>query len=152
MFERKNLTVVTPGNSTPASRRYGPCLQLNIPARGELIDAEQVRLHAVAPVVQCVPTRELTAYQRRFTVIGARLVELIEIHSARLTTDIVDDLMTSERTRGFRAVRRPELEQRFAQLLHDLGNWIGDPRSDKTRVEFGTGDGGASTRVFRSAS
>ena len=69
-------------------------------------------------------------------MIAARLVELIEIHSSRLTADIVDDLITNERTRGFRAVRRPELEQRFAQLLHHLGNWIGDPRSDKTRAEF----------------
>jgi hypothetical protein len=69
-------------------------------------------------------------------VIGAKLVELVEIHSPRLTTDIVDDLLVNERTRGFRAVRRSELEQRVFQLLHHLGNWIGDPRSDKTRDEF----------------
>ncbi len=74
--------------------------------------------------------------ERRFTVIGAKLVELIEIHSARLTTDIVDDLMTNGRTFSFRTVRRPELEQRFAQLLHHLGNWIGDPQSDRTHAEF----------------
>jgi hypothetical protein len=69
-------------------------------------------------------------------VIAARLVELIEIHSQRITTDIVEDLLINERTRGFRAVRRPDLEQRVFQLLHHLGNWIGDPRSDKTRAEF----------------
>ena len=69
-------------------------------------------------------------------MIGAKLVELVEIHSPRLTTDIVDDLLVNERTRGFRAVRRSELEQRVFQLLHHLGNWIGDPRSDKTRDEF----------------
>ena len=69
-------------------------------------------------------------------MIAAKLVELIEIHSSRLTTDVVEDLLINERTRGFRAVRRPELEQRIFQLLHHLGNWIGDPRSDKTRAEF----------------
>ena len=69
-------------------------------------------------------------------MIGAKLVELVEIHSPRLTTDIVDDLLVNERTCGFRAVRRSELEQRVFQLLHHLGNWIGDPRSDKTRDEF----------------
>ena len=69
-------------------------------------------------------------------MIAAKLVELIEIHSPRLTADIVDDLLVNERTRGFRAVRRSELEPRVFQLLHHLGNWIGDPRSDKTRDEF----------------
>jgi hypothetical protein len=69
-------------------------------------------------------------------VIAAKLVELIEIHSSRLTTDIVDDLFRDERTSGFRTVRRHDLEQRVYQLLHHLGNWIGDPRSEKTRTEF----------------
>jgi len=69
-------------------------------------------------------------------VISAKLVELIEIHSSRLTTDIAQDLFTNERTRGFRAVRPQDLEQRIFQLLNHLGNWIGDPRSDKTRKEF----------------
>jgi hypothetical protein len=69
-------------------------------------------------------------------VIAAKVVELIEIHSPRLTADIVDDLSRNERTRGFRAVRRSELEQRVFQLLHHLGNWIGDPHSEKTRAEF----------------
>ncbi len=69
-------------------------------------------------------------------MIAAKLVELIEIHSSRLTTDIVDDLLINERTRGFHAVQRIDLEQRVFQLLHHLGNWIGDPQSDKTRAEF----------------
>ena len=69
-------------------------------------------------------------------MIAAKLVELIEIHAPRITTDIVEDLLINERTRGFRAVRRSDLEQRVFQLLHHLGNWIGDPRSDKTRAEF----------------
>jgi hypothetical protein len=69
-------------------------------------------------------------------MISAKLVELIEIHATRLTTDIAEDLFTNERTRGFRAVRPQDLEQRLFQLLHHLGNWIGDPRSERTREEF----------------
>lgn len=69
-------------------------------------------------------------------MIAARLVELIELHSTRLTSDIVEDLSTNERTRGFRVVRPQDLEQRVFQLLHHLGNWIGEPRSEKTRAEF----------------
>jgi hypothetical protein len=69
-------------------------------------------------------------------MIGAKLVELIEIHSQRLTTDVVEDLLSNPRTRGFRAVLRIDLEPRVSELLHHLGNWLGDPRSDKTRAEF----------------
>lgn len=69
-------------------------------------------------------------------MIGAKLVELIEIHSPRLTTDIVADLCINERTSSFHAVHRPDLEQRVFQLLHHLGDWIGDPRSDRMRAEF----------------
>jgi len=69
-------------------------------------------------------------------VIGAKLIELIEIHSPRLTADVVDDLLTNPRTRGFRTVQRSDLEPRVSELLHHLGNWIGDPQSDRTRAEF----------------
>jgi len=71
-----------------------------------------------------------------FIVIAAKLVALIEIHSSRLTADIVKDLFTNERTPGFRAVRPQDLEHRIVQLLNRLGNWIGEPRSEKTRTEF----------------
>jgi hypothetical protein len=69
-------------------------------------------------------------------MIGAKLIELIEIHSSRLTADIAEDLLSNERTLGFSAVRRADLESRVFRLLHHLGNWIGDPRPDKTRAEF----------------
>jgi len=69
-------------------------------------------------------------------VIAAKLVELIEIHAPRLTSDVARDLMTNERTRGFRVVPLPDLEQRIFQILNHLGNWIGDPRSEKVQTEF----------------
>ena len=49
-------------------------------------------------------------------MIAAKLVELIEIH-AQFTSDVVRDLLTNERTRGFRAVRPQELEQRIFQIV-----------------------------------
>jgi hypothetical protein len=69
-------------------------------------------------------------------MIAAKLIELIEIHANRLATDVASELVTNERTRGFRGVPREDLEQRMFQILHYLGNWIGDPRSDRVRNEF----------------
>jgi len=69
-------------------------------------------------------------------VIGAKLVELIQVHAPRLTSDIARDLTTNQRTPGFRRVRPQDLEQRIFQLLHHLGNWIGNPHSEKVQIEF----------------
>jgi hypothetical protein len=69
-------------------------------------------------------------------VIAAKLVELIEIHADRVTTDVTHDLITNPRTRGFRVVPAQDLEQRIFRLLHHLGDWIGDPRSDRVQAEF----------------
>jgi hypothetical protein len=69
-------------------------------------------------------------------MIAAKLVELIEIHASQLTGDVTRELVTSERTRGFRAVRPQDLEERIFQIVHHLGNWIGHPRSESVQVEF----------------
>ena len=69
-------------------------------------------------------------------MIAAKLIELIEIHANRLTTDVTQDLATNARTRGFQAVPREDLEQRVYQLFHHLGNWIGDPKSVVVEAEF----------------
>src|SRR5262245_55306257 len=69
-------------------------------------------------------------------MIAAKLVELIEIHATRLTSDVMGDLVTNERTRGFRAVDPQELEQRIFQIVHHLGDWIGDPKSVIVQAEF----------------
>jgi len=69
-------------------------------------------------------------------MIAAKLVELIEVHAPYLTGDITSDLVTNERTRGFRAVPPLDLEQRLFEILNHLGDWIGDPRSKKVQAEF----------------
>jgi len=69
-------------------------------------------------------------------MIAAKLIELIEIHAPRLTSDVVHDLVTNEKTSRFRAVRPQDLEQRIFEIFHHLGNWLGDPRSQNVRKEF----------------
>ena len=69
-------------------------------------------------------------------MISAKLIELIEIHATRLTKDVARDMSTNDRTLGFRAVPEEDLEQRIFQILHHLGNWIGDPKSERVQAEF----------------
>jgi len=69
-------------------------------------------------------------------MISAKLIELIEIHANQLTADVTRDLKTNERTKGFRAVPTEDLEQRLFQILHHLGNWIGEPKAERVRDEF----------------
>ena len=69
-------------------------------------------------------------------MISAKLVEMIEIHASRLTNDVVEDVLTNERTRAFRTVRREDLERRIFDIFHHLGDWIGNPRADRVRSEF----------------
>ena len=69
-------------------------------------------------------------------MLSANLIELISIHSTRLTSDVAKDLMTNERTRGFRNVPMKELEPRLFELFHHLGNWISDPKAGRVEDEF----------------
>ena len=69
-------------------------------------------------------------------MISAKLIELIEIHASNLTNDVARDLAANLRTPGFRAVPLEDLEQRVFQLFHHLGNWIGDPKSERAEAEF----------------
>jgi len=69
-------------------------------------------------------------------MIAAKLIELIERQAGGLTRDVTKDLMTNDRTRGFRGVRQEDLEQRIFQLVNHLGNWIGAPKSERVEVEF----------------
>jgi hypothetical protein len=74
--------------------------------------------------------------QQEDVMIAARLIELIELHSAQLSNDVARDLRANARTRGFHQVPLDELQPRLFEIVHHLGNWIGDPRSDRVREEF----------------
>jgi hypothetical protein len=69
-------------------------------------------------------------------MIAAKLIDLIEVHAPQLTQDIVQDLLANERTRGFRAVKREDLERRVFELLHHLGDWVGSPKAERVQAEF----------------
>jgi hypothetical protein len=69
-------------------------------------------------------------------MISASLIDLIEVHAPQLTSDVVQELHTNERTRGFRAVGRDDLEQRVFNLLNHLGDWLGSPKAERVRAEF----------------
>jgi len=69
-------------------------------------------------------------------MISANLIELIEIHSSKLTADVALDLTTNDRTRGFRAVPIQDLEPRLFELFHHLGLWISDPNAVRVQEEF----------------
>ena len=69
-------------------------------------------------------------------MISANLIELIAIHADKVTADVVRDLTTNERTRGFRSVPIDELEPRVFELFHHLGKWIGDPKAARVEEEF----------------
>lgn len=70
-------------------------------------------------------------------MISAKLIELIENHAPGLSHDITQHLVSSERTRAFRSVKRGELEARIFDLLEHLGDWIGEPNSERVEAEFG---------------
>ena len=69
-------------------------------------------------------------------MLSANLIELISIHSSKLTADVALDLTTNERTRGFRAVRVEDLEARVFELFHHLGLWISNPKAARVEDEF----------------
>jgi hypothetical protein len=69
-------------------------------------------------------------------MISAKLIELIENHAPNLAHDITQELVSNARTGAFRHVRRDELEPRIFELLHHLGNWIGEPQSQRVETEF----------------
>ena len=69
-------------------------------------------------------------------MIAARLIQLIETHAATLTREVMQDLMTNERTAAFRAIPKHELELRISALFVNLGRWLGDPSDAAVRKEY----------------
>jgi hypothetical protein len=69
-------------------------------------------------------------------MLGARLLQLIEAHAGPLSRDVVDDLMTNERTPTFRRLNAADVETRVSALFYGLGKWIGDADEDAVRDEY----------------
>ncbi len=81
-------------------------------------------------------------------MIAAKLIELIEVHAERLSADVTKDLHANQRTRGFRAVPKDDLQARLFELVHHLGNWIGDPTRRRCRRSSRSGAAAGSARAF----
>ena len=69
-------------------------------------------------------------------MIAARLIELVELHSSQLSADVGRDLRTNPSTPGFHSVPLDELQERFFDILRHLGDWLGEPQSERVRQEF----------------
>lgn len=69
-------------------------------------------------------------------MISARLVELIQNHARQLTAEVIHDLTTNERTRGFHRVPAAELEGRVFRIYNHLGDWIASNNDAAVGVEF----------------
>jgi hypothetical protein len=63
-------------------------------------------------------------------------MQLIETHAKSLTSEVMQDVVTNERTRSFSRVPVAELEPRIAALYLNLGKWVGNPNDDAVRKEY----------------
>jgi hypothetical protein len=57
-------------------------------------------------------------------MIALRLVRLIEAHSEKLTTDLLEKLQASSRTRDLRKVPSAELRSGIHEILQHLSEWL----------------------------
>jgi hypothetical protein len=69
-------------------------------------------------------------------MLGAHLLQLIEAHAGPLSRDVVDDVMTNERTPTFRRLHAADVETRVSALFYNLGKWIGSEDEDAVRAEY----------------
>jgi len=69
-------------------------------------------------------------------MLGARLLQLIQAHSGPLSREVVDDLMTNDRTPAFRRLNPADVETRVCAVLYGLGKWLADADQDAVRDEF----------------
>ena len=69
-------------------------------------------------------------------MLGARLLQLIQAHAGPLSRDVMDDLMTNERTPRFRRLDAGDVDMRVSALFSNLGKWIGDADEDAVRDEY----------------
>jgi hypothetical protein len=69
-------------------------------------------------------------------MLGPRLLMLIQAHAGPLTREVVNDLMTNERTPTFHRLDRADIEARVSGLYYNLGKWIGEPDESRVRQEY----------------
>jgi hypothetical protein len=71
-------------------------------------------------------------------MIALRLVHLIEQHSDELAETLTHKLLSSERTRGLRAVPASELHHRCHEVYRHLSDWVLSKTEDEIQHMYGT--------------
>jgi hypothetical protein len=69
-------------------------------------------------------------------MLGSHLLLLIQAHAGSLTRDVVEDLMTNERTSTFRRLNPSDVETRVSALFYNLGQWIGNADETVVQAEY----------------
>jgi hypothetical protein len=57
-------------------------------------------------------------------MIALRLVRMIEANSEKLSAGLLDKILSSDRTRGFRSVERKELQAGVHDIYQHLSEWL----------------------------
>jgi hypothetical protein len=74
--------------------------------------------------------------ERSNPMLGARLLQLIQSHSGPLSREVVEDLMTNQRTPAFRRLNTADVETRVAAVFYGLGKWLDDADHEAVRDEY----------------
>jgi hypothetical protein len=69
-------------------------------------------------------------------MLGARLLQLIHSNAGPLSREVVDELMTNERTAAFRGLNRADVETRVSAVFYGLSKWLDDADHDAVRDEY----------------
>lgn len=69
-------------------------------------------------------------------MLAGRLLQLVQAHAGPLTSDVIKDLKTSDRTQAFHRADTSDLEARVGALYVNLGKWIGNPDESTIREEY----------------
>ena len=69
-------------------------------------------------------------------MLGSRLLQLVHSHAGTLSREVMDDLMTNERTPAFRRLNAADVETRVSAVFYGLSKWLDDADDDAVRNEY----------------
>ena len=69
-------------------------------------------------------------------MLSARMVELIQNHAPQLTSAVLTELTTNERTPSFHSMSLRDLEARIFRIYNHLGDWISAANERMAQEEF----------------
>ena len=69
-------------------------------------------------------------------MLSARMVELVQNHAPQLTSAVLSELTTNERTPSFHTMPLRDLEARVFRIYNHLGDWISAANERVAQEEF----------------